>query len=94
VVPGSETGEAVLLKADCGDAQTALASGNGDWSQPDTLRGYLLRKKSATASGAALDFDGPVLALTAGADGEARAVVLNLKTGNYEGYSVSATCGE
>jgi hypothetical protein len=94
LIPGRETGEAILLKGPCGDAQMALASGNGDWSQADTLRGYLLRKKSATASGAALDFDGPVLSLTVGVDGEARAIVLNLKTGNYEGYSVSATCGE
>jgi hypothetical protein len=94
VIPGRETGEAVALKLTCGDAQTALASGNGDWTQPDTLRGYLLRKKSATASGAALDFDGPVLSLASGADGEARVIVLNLKTGNYEGYSVSATCGQ
>ncbi len=94
VIPGRETGEAVALKLPCGDAQTAVASGNGDWTQPDTLRGYLLRKKSATASGAALEFDGPVLSLAPGEDGEARAIVLNLKTGNYEAYSVTATCGE
>jgi len=94
VIPGRETGEAVVLKAACGDPQVALASGNADWTQPDTIRGYLLRKKSATASGAALDFDGPVLSLAADGDGEARAIVLNLKTGNYEGYRVAATCGE
>jgi hypothetical protein len=94
VIPGRETGEAALLKSACGDAQVALASGNADWTQPDTIRGYLLRKKSATASGAALDFDGPVLSLAADTDGEARAIVLNLKTGNYEGYRVAATCGE
>jgi hypothetical protein len=94
VIPGRETGEAIALKLTCGDAQTALASGNGDWTQPDSLRGYLVRKKSATAAGAALDFDGPVLSLASGADGRARAIVLNLKTGNYEGYSVSATCGD
>jgi hypothetical protein len=94
LIPGRETGEAALLKSTCGDAQVALASGNADWTQPDTIRGYLLRKKSATASGAALDLDGPVLSLTADGDGEARAIVLNLKTGNYEGYRVAATCGE
>jgi hypothetical protein len=94
VIPGRDTGEAAVLKATCGDAQVALASGNGDWTQPDTIRGYLVRKKSATASGAAIDFAGPVLSIATDGDGEARAIVLNLKTGNYEGYSVSATCGE
>ena len=93
-ITGHDTGESLVLKATCGDAQIAIASGTGDWTQPDAIRGYLVRKNAATASGAALDFEGPVISLTDGADGEARAIVLNLKTGNYEGYSVSATCGE
>ncbi|MGA8034513.1 MAG: hypothetical protein WA823_07480 [Candidatus Acidiferrales bacterium] len=93
-IAGHDTGEAVVLKTTCGDAQVALGSGTGDWTQPDAIRGYLVRKNGATVSGAALDFDGPVISLMDGGDGEARAIVLNLKTGNYEGYSVSATCGE
>ncbi len=93
-IAGHETGEGTMLRTACGDAQIAVASETGDWTQPDAIRGYLVRKNGATLSGAALDFDGPVISLTDGADGEARAIVLNLKTGNYEGYSVSATCGE
>jgi hypothetical protein len=45
-------------------------------------------------SGNTLEFDGPVMALQADPEGSsARAVVRNLKTGEYEAYIVTATCG-
>jgi hypothetical protein len=95
-VPGHEASERVFLGSRCGDKSIVLATGNGDWTQPDAIQGYLLAELTAVAvqSGSALNFEGPVVALqTAARQDEARAVVHNLKTGNYEGYVVTATCG-
>ena len=73
-----------------------LSTGTGDWTQPDSIQGYLLSSLTGDAvpSGAAIEMEGPVVALQrVGRQSAARAVVHNLKTGNYEGYIVTATCG-
>jgi hypothetical protein len=72
-----------------------LASGSGDWTQPDTIQGYLLEEfeAQAAASGNSLGLDGPVMDILAdGRQLAARAIVRNLKTGKYEAYIVTATC--
>jgi hypothetical protein len=95
-IPGHENSEGVLLWDRCGDKSVVLATGNGDFTQPDTIQGYFVSSLNgvAVASGAAIDLDGPVMALgRGGTQNAARAVVYNLKTGNYEGYIVTATCG-
>lgn len=95
LVSGHEESETAKLTDRCGDASVVLSTGNGDWTQPDTLQGYLLSdlRAAAASSSSEINFDGPVLALHAQKEGGARAVVHNLKTGNYEGYIVTATCG-
>lgn len=99
-VPGIATGDTVDVGLICGDARAVVASGVGDWSQADSLQGYIVRKNqtfaSGAASGAALAFDGPVMSLVQDAPGThaVRAVVRNLKTGNYEGYLVTASCSQ
>ena len=40
-IPGYETYQSELLSERCGDKSIALVSGNGDWTQPDSLQGYL-----------------------------------------------------
>ncbi len=98
--PGIETGDSVDAGLHCGDARVVIASGVGDWTQADSLQGYLVPMKqtagSGAASGASLGFDGPVVSLVPDAPGTnaARAVVRNLKTGNYEGYLVTASCSQ
>jgi hypothetical protein len=96
-IPGHDVGESVALAAPCDGGAIALASGTGDWTQADAIHGYVVTK-SQDAAGGTLEFDGPVLGLAAGnatdATPSARAVVHNLKTGNYEGYIVTATCGQ
>jgi hypothetical protein len=95
-IPGHDSGESVSLAASCDGGTIALASGTADWTQPDAIHGYVISKSQATSSGS-VEFDGPVLALAASASDappSARAVVRNLKTGNYEGYIVTATCGQ
>jgi hypothetical protein len=94
-VPGHEESESALLGERCDGRFVILASGNGDWTQPDSIQGYALAdlEGQATVSGSPIEFDGPVLALyREGKQSAARAVVHNLKTGNYEAYIVTATC--
>lgn len=94
-VPGHEQSEKVFLTDRCGEGSIVLSTGNGDWTQPDTIQGYLVSQMGATAapSGSEIGLDGPVMAFHPIKAGGARAVVHNLKTGNYEGYVVTATCG-
>lgn len=93
--PGHDENDVTTAVADrCGNRMVAVASGNSDWTQPDSLQAYFVGdfREDAVASGSALQFDGPVLALNGGDQNTARVIVRNLKTGNYEGYVVTATC--
>jgi hypothetical protein len=94
-IPGREGNLYVQLFARCGSASVVLASGTGDWTQPDSIEGYLHAEanRPAIPSGTPMDLDGPVMALWAESrESAARAIVRSLKTGNYEGYIVTATC--
>jgi hypothetical protein len=92
-IPDREGVDTVTLGSICGENLAALATGKGDWTQPDSIQGYVSFDGHITASGAALEMDGPVMSLyPADTLHSARAVVRNLKTGNYEAYLVTATC--
>jgi hypothetical protein len=93
--PGHDGSEAAQLGGKCGDANIALVTGTGDWTQPDSIQGIELSNSQAspTASSDPLVMDGPVISLWAPAtENAARAIVFNLKTNHYEGYVVTATC--
>lgn len=94
-VSGHEEDETTLLGERCGDDPVALSTSNGDWTQPDSIQGYLRAGLAdAHPSGAPIETEGPVISLIADAEqGSARAVVRNLKTGNYEAHLVTANCG-
>jgi len=91
-----ESDAGTLLQTRCGNQMPAVISGDGDWTQTDTLQGYLMDdfRQEAKSSGGALAFDGPVLVVHAEAKNTLRAIVHNLKTGSHEGYIVTATCSE
>jgi len=94
-VPGHDQDELAGVWTKCGAESVVLASGSGDWTQPDTIQGYLLADLQAQAatSGDPVALDGPVMDLHAeGRELAARAIVRNLKTGKYEAYIVTATC--
>ena len=94
-IPGHETYQSELLSERCGDKSVALVSGNGDWTQPDSLQGYLFSdvvNPDAVPSGGPIGFDGPVMSVQGDDRESVRVIVRNLKTGNYEGYVVTATC--
>jgi hypothetical protein len=95
-VAGHDQSESALLGERCDGRFIILGSGNGDWTQPDSIQAYALAdlEGQATASGGPIEFDGPVVALyREGKQSAARTIVHNLKTGNYEAYIVTATCG-
>lgn len=95
-IPGHEDSETLSLSDACGEKSVVLSSGSGDRTQPDSIQGYLAGNLAADifASGAAVPLDGPVISFARDQKGSgARAIVRNLKTGNYEGYLITATCG-
>jgi hypothetical protein len=95
-VPGHEDSETMTLLDACGEDTIVLSTGDGDWTQPDRIQGYLAGRldEEVRPSGAPIPVEGPVISLARDAKGSgARAVVHNLKTGNYEGYVITANCG-
>jgi hypothetical protein len=93
-IPGLPNSLGILV-GECRGETISLYTGEGDWTQKDSIQGYLtsLKPISAVAAGDAIPVDGPVISLgqEQGASA-ARAIVHNLQTGNYEGYIVTATC--
>ncbi|HKQ89010.1 MAG TPA: hypothetical protein VJS43_19800 [Candidatus Acidoferrales bacterium] len=91
-------GDAVSITLQCRFHPIALATGGGDWTQPDFIQAYELRTTGGDApvpSGSPINFSGPVIAIWPGNEpGVARAVIRNLQTGNYEAYVVTATCSQ
>ena len=93
--PGLPSSVGIRVLGRCRGEFISLYSGEGDWTQKDSIRGYLVNPNPivAAAPGDAVQLDGPVLSLAREQDiNVARAVVYNLKTKNYEAYIVTATC--
>jgi len=89
-------GEVAGVGLACDGRPVVLATGKGDWTQPDSIQAYEIDAtgRAATLTGSPIEFAGPVTSLwSTGASGVARAVVHNLKTGNYEAWAVTASCG-
>jgi len=85
--------EAAKLGAVCGMDSVLLASGTGDWTQPDVIRAYSSAEQQLAALGTPLDYAGPVLVLWGSSDRRsARVVSRNLVTGMYEASIVSVSC--
>jgi hypothetical protein len=96
-IPDHETYQAEILSERCADKSVAVVSSNGDWTQPDSLQGYLFNdvmRPDAIPAGGSIDFDGPVMSMESDDRESVRVIVHNLRTGNYEGYTVTATCSQ
>ena len=71
-----------------------LASGTGDWSQPDQLMVYDAVAQRGIPIGQPFEIPGPVFAMGMSADRKSvRVVSRNLQTGMYEASIVTASCG-
>ncbi len=82
------------LTTGCGSEGHVLATGIGDWAQPDRIQAYEIAGQQAVAAGQPLEFPGPVVALWPSEDAKsARVVIRNLQTGMYEASIISASCG-
>jgi hypothetical protein len=95
-IPGLPNSVRTGLVELCRGEFVYLSTAEGDWTQSDSIRAYLMKGIPAPAfpAGNTLAFDGPVMALHSDPEGSsARAVVHNLKTGEYESYIVTASCG-
>ena len=94
-LPERSNGVGTSVPGECRGDPAYLHTSEGDWTQTDSIQGYLMKKipLPMVLSGDPIEFDGPVMSLQPESDtSAARAVVHNLKTGNYEGYIVTATC--
>lgn len=89
-------GDTAAVGLECDGRPVVLASGKGDWTQPDSLQAYEIDttgRAAAMLTGSPAEFAGPVMSLWAtGTSGAARAIVHDLKTGNYEAWAVTASC--
>jgi len=81
------------IASDCGSGWQVLATRATDRTLPDALTAYEIVNREAVEAAPALEFAGPITALWSAADGRsATAISHNLKTGDYEAFSVSAVC--
>jgi hypothetical protein len=93
-VQGRYVEDYAVLAPVCDDSPLTLATGQGDWTESDSIQAYL-GKNSENLASSKIQFLGPVLELWRNADGKsARAVSRNLKTGRYEASIVSVSCGD
>jgi hypothetical protein len=87
-------GQFAIFQSDCGGGdQWFFATGAQDYSQMDSLQAFRMKAGGAVAVSRELNFPGPIVGLHA-ASGPPRIVVRNLKTGNYEAYRLSVSCGQ
>jgi len=96
---GSEVSDRTMeLSSACGESPRYLATGKGDFTQPDQITLASGSGAGAPASdggnyAGSLDMPGPVLDISVAQDSKsATAVVKNLSTGNYEVYRIKAVC--
>jgi hypothetical protein len=81
------------ITSDCGGGWQVLATGAADSTLPDSLSAYEIVNRDAVEAGLPLEFAGPITALWSTADGRSATVIAhNLRTEDYEAFSVSAVC--
>jgi hypothetical protein len=95
-IPGLPNSLGTLIYGECRGETLSAYTAEGDWTQTDSIQGYLIsfNPVSAVAVGDAIQVRGPVISLQSERDASAvRVVIRSLKTGEYEAYIVTATCG-
>ena len=83
------------IRSDCGSLWQLLTTRNGDWTVPDSIAAYEVRDLVPVAVSQPVSFSGPVTALGSVYDYRtAIAVTRNLRTGRYEAYRLTISCGK
>jgi hypothetical protein len=81
------------IASDCGSGWQVLATRAADDTLPDSLTAYEIVSRDAVEAAAPIEFAGPITSLWSASDGRAATVIAhNLRTGDYEAFSVSAIC--
>ena len=81
------------VQTSCGAGWQILTTASSDYSAPDSVQAQEWTGRDFRPLGSSMEFDGPVLALRRGSDGNSvRAIVHNLKNGMYEAYSLNVVC--
>ncbi len=80
------------MKSSCGSGTQLLATHSAGANAPDGLQAFTVTGHQLVAASQPLEFAGPITALWP-AEGGAVAVAHNLKTGNYEAFSLTMDCG-
>jgi hypothetical protein len=87
--------EIATVKTNCGNGWQILATRPRDRTEADAITVYEWTGAEFRALADPLEMDGSVVVLWAAEDGgPARAVVHNLKTGNYEAYLLKVGCSQ
>jgi hypothetical protein len=87
--------ELAAVKTDCGTGWQILSTSRRDRTESDSIAVYEWVGNEFRLLSDPLELDGPVVAMWSGENGgPARAVVHNLKTGNYEAYLLKVGCSQ
>ena len=95
--PPLRAGQAVTVATTCsiGRGLPLLVTGTGDDTQPDFVQVIVSRGLGSAVASNRVDFPGPILVIHDGTGREpATVIVKNLRTGNYEAYRLSISCGQ
>ena len=92
-IPPGKGGQFAKIRSECGGTDLFLLTGLRDYTEPDSVQAFQGRAGGGAAASTELDLPGPVMALHYLSDAP-RAIVRNLKSGNYEAYLFSITCGQ
>ncbi|HUK30740.1 MAG TPA: hypothetical protein VLV89_06470 [Candidatus Acidoferrum sp.] len=85
--------DVATLRSDCGSHWQVIATGNHDYTESDTLTGFEWTGSMISQVSEPLKIDGPIVALWADREaGPARAVVRDLRNGNYGAYIINVAC--
>lgn len=95
VLPSAHWGDDIApIASPCGTHEEIMVTASGDWTQRDHLQPFELAGSTASPSGDAIDFAGPITALWSSENGNSvRAISRNLETGLYEASIISISCG-
>lgn len=87
--------ELAVVKTECGNGWQILATRPSDYTKTDAVIVYEWTGSEFRALTDPLEMDGTIVSMwSADGDGPARAVVHNLKTGNYEAYLLKVGCSQ
>jgi hypothetical protein len=89
--PAGHGDQFASIQSGCGTDSSLLATGTGDFTQPDSVQAW----GDQGAESSAVSFNGPILSLKSLVNPVTpTAIVRNLKTGNYEAYRLSLSCSQ